>query len=345
MSRKSNDASRHGPGPSGAVPRHATSHSADATDELSRRPVEPEGSGDGARRPGAACREGMAASRRGMGGPRERGFCARGGLLLVPEGRWGVATGGASRRDAEPVDGTRACGFCPAGAEGSSPTRHGRTGADGAFLRPCRGGFDAHDAFHGLRSLEDSLTPPVATTLDPSGVERHGDDCRENGHARAIGARARAGGVHAFVVFVPEGRRGVATGGARASRAEPVDGTRACGFCPAGAEGYSPTRHGRTGADGAFLRPCRGGFDSHDAFHGLRIAQSGDAPPVATGRDPSGVERRGDVRAMGNAARAIGARARAGGVHAFAGEVPEGRPPHTPLWHQRTGGSEVRRGF
>ena len=225
MSRKSNDASRHGPGPSGAVPRHATSHSADATDELSRRPVEPEGSGDGARRPGAACREGMAASRRGMGGPRERGFCARGGLLLVPEGRWGVATGGASRRDAEPVDGTRACGFCPAGAEGSSPTRHGRTGADGAFLRPCRGGLDAHDALHGLR-----------------------------------------------------------------------------------------------------------------------IAQSGDAPPVATGRDPSGVERRGDVRAMGNAARAIGARARAGGVHAFAGEVPEGRPPHTPLWHQRTGGSEVRRG-
>jgi len=220
MSRKSNDASRHGPGPSGAVPRHATSHSADATDELSRRPVEPEGSGDGARRPGAACREGMAASRRGMGGPRERGFCARGGLLLVPEGRWGVATGGASRRDAEPVDGTRACGFCPAGAEGSSPTRHGRTGADGAFLRPCRGGFDAHDAFHGLRSLEDSLTPPVATALDPSGVEdgrsaRAGDLLFRAGEVPEAPPAARPSGISApcragdrlfLAGEVPEGR-------------------------------------------------------------------------------------------------------------------------------------------
>lgn len=46
----------------------------------------------------------------------------------------------------------------------------------------------------------------------------------------------------------------------------------------------------------------------------------------------------------GTRRRGIRALARAGGVHAFAGEVPEGRPAHAPLWHQRTCGSEVLRG-
>jgi hypothetical protein len=184
------------------------------------RPGEPEGGGDGARGPAAARRgsvaarrEGMDGLRTGLDGPRERGFCARGGgvpaparAVFVPEGRRGVATGGALRRDAEPVGRTRAGGFCPGGAEESSPARDGRAGENGRFLRPCRGGFDSHDAFHGLRLLEDSLAPPVATALDPSGVERHGHVYRENGHARAIGARARAGGVHAFAGEVPEGR-------------------------------------------------------------------------------------------------------------------------------------------
>jgi hypothetical protein len=180
---------------------------------LSRRPSRSDGRPFGPDGPGAARREGMDGARTGLDGPLERGFCARGGEVLalaravfVPEGRRRVATGGALRRDAEPVGRTRAGGFCPGGAEEGIIGRRGRAGEDERFLRPCRGGFDAHDAFHGLRSLEDSLTPPVATALDPSGVERHGHVSRENGHARAIGARARAGGVHAFAGEVPEGR-------------------------------------------------------------------------------------------------------------------------------------------
>jgi hypothetical protein len=184
------------------------------------RPGEPEGGGDGARRPGAALRRGGAArregtdgARAGLDGPLERGFCARGGgvpaparAVFVPEGRRGVATGGASRRDAEPVGRTRAGGFCPGGAEEGIIGRRGRAGKDGRFLRPCRGGIDTHDAFHGLRLLEDSLAPPVATALDPSGVERHGHASRENGHARAIGARGGAGGVHALAGEVLKAR-------------------------------------------------------------------------------------------------------------------------------------------
>jgi hypothetical protein len=236
----------HGPGPSGAARRNATDELADATDELSRRPdqlsrrpgglagltdesagrpghpagppgalagrpgrlsrrpaesdgrpVEPEDSGDGARRSGAARREGVDGLRAGFNGPRERGFRARGGGLFVPEGRRGVATGGASRRDAQPVDGTRADGFCPGGAEESSPARHGRAGEDRRFLRPCRGGIDRHDGFHGLRDGQSTVAPPVATALDPSGV---GEDVPEGrpphtplGHQRTGGSEVRRG--------------------------------------------------------------------------------------------------------------------------------------------------------
>ena len=326
--------------------------------ESDGRPSEPDGPGaarrpptaarregmHGARRPGAARGKGLDGPRRGLDGPREHGLCALARAVFVPEGRRGapprhgwsiaravfvpegrrcVATGGASRSDAEPVDGTRGDISCPGGAEGCSPAREGRDPVNGRFLRPCRGGPRTHDALHGLRDGQSTVAPPVATALDPSGVE-------DDGTARAV--------------FVPEGRWGVATGGASRSDAEPVDGTRGDISCPGGAEGCSPAREGRDPVNGRFLRPCRGGPRTHDALHGLRDGQSTVAPPVATALDPSGVERRGDARRVFAAARAIGARARAGDVLFRAGEVPEGRPPHTPLGHQRTCGSEVRRG-
>jgi hypothetical protein len=224
------------------------------------RPGEPEGGGEGARSPGAALRRGGGARREGIDGlragfdgPRERGFCARGGgdlalarAVFVPEGRRGVATGGASRSDAEPVGRTRAGGFCPGGAEESSPARDGRAGENGRFLRPCRGGFDTHDAPHGLRSLEDSLTPPVATALDPSGVERHGHVSRENGHARAIGARGRVGGVHAFAGEVPEAPPAACPSGiSGAARALGV--FFRSGEVPEGRPPHTPLWHQRTG--------------------------------------------------------------------------------------------------
>jgi len=68
---------------------------------------------------------------------------------------------------------------------------------------------------------------------------------------------------------------------------------------------------GQQHARGQFLRPCRGGVDSHDAFHGLRDGQSTVAPPVATARGPAWAEDSGNRR--GNR------------VHALSGEVPEGR--------------------
>ena len=59
------------------------------------------------------------------------------------------------------------------------------------------------------------------------------------------------------------------------------------------------------------------------------------------------VVRAGEVPEAPPAARpsGIGGGARACDVRAFSGEVPKGRPPHTPLWHQHARGSEVRRGF
>lgn len=171
----------------------------------------------------------------------------------------------------------------------------------------------------------------------------------------------RRPGVRALAraVFVPEGRRGVATGGASRSDAEPVEGIAPARVCPGGAEGSSPARDGRDHVNGRFLRPCRGGPHTHDAFHGLRDGQSTVAPPVATPLDPSGVEggrsaragdvlfRAGEVPEAPPAARPAGISppCRAGDRLFSAGEVPEGRPPHTPLWHQRTGGLGVRRGF
>jgi hypothetical protein len=166
--------------------------SAEPPDQSDGRPGEPEGGGDGARSPGAAHRE-------GMDGPRERGFCARGGAVFAPTGRRRVATGGATGRRPErnPWRGTESWISAPAGRRSFA----GRASApvDAPFLCPSGAEENMNDALHGLRSLEDSLTPPVATGRDPSGVG-------EDGHARAIGARARAGGVHAFAGEVPEGR-------------------------------------------------------------------------------------------------------------------------------------------
>lgn len=66
-----------------------------------------------------------------------------------------------------------------------------------------------------------------------------------------------------------------------------------------------------------------------------REGRAGPWSGLGGARNPGRSTRRRGIRAL----------ARAGGVHAFAGEVPEGRPPHAPLWHQRTCGSEVRRGY
>jgi hypothetical protein len=188
--------------------------------QLSRRPDEPDGrpsepDGPGAARRGgmAARRRGMEAPRRGMHGPRRPGVraLARAGFVpegrrgapprhgwsiaravFVPEGRRGVATGGAMGRRPErnPWTGAERCISAPAGRRSfagcaSSPV-------DAPFLCPSGAGENMNDALHGLRSLEDSLTPPVATALDPAGVERQ--------------EQARAGDRLFSAGEVPEGR-------------------------------------------------------------------------------------------------------------------------------------------
>lgn len=174
----------------------------------------------------------------------------------------------------------------------------------------------------------------VAARRRPGAAPRRGlvarrrglDDARRPGagtRGRAILMYASAGEVPEVCVFAPTGRRGVATGGASRSDAEPVDGMRADDVCPGGAEGLND--HAMMHDSSA---PAGAGFIQRDLstgcvgeaptppFHGLCIAQSSDAPPVATALDPSGV----------------------------AGEVPEGR--HAPLASadQHAHGAEVRRG-
>lgn len=150
-----------------------------------RPPSEPEGSG--------------AARREGMDGARRPGAARRGGAVFVPEGRRGVATGGAMGRRPErnPWTGREKTRTAPAGRRSfagcvSAPV-------DAPFLCPSGAEENTNDALHGLRSLEDSLTSPVATALDPSGVERRGGWRGLDPHARAGGIRFRSG-------EVPEGR-------------------------------------------------------------------------------------------------------------------------------------------
>lgn len=225
--------------PHGDRPRHATSHLADATDQLSRRPDglagltdesagltghpagppgelagrpgrlsrrpgESDGPGaarregrHGPRRPGAARRGGMDASGRGLDGPREHGSCALARAVFVPEGRRGVATGEARASRAEPVGRMSPARVCPGGAEGSNhrvmmPNSSAPAGA-GWIQRTLSTGC-----------VGETPTPPVATALDPSGVERHGHARRVFDAARAIGARGGAGGVHVRRGEVPE---------------------------------------------------------------------------------------------------------------------------------------------
>ncbi len=220
--------------PRGDRPRHATSELADATGELSRRPdhpAEPPSQsagltgrlagrpgglagrpGESSRRPsqssrrpgesdgrpsepdgpGAARREGMDGARTGMDGTRRPGEARRGGAVFVPEGRWDVATGGASRSDAEPVEGIAPARVCPGGAEGSNDRVMVQNSS-----APAGAGITQRALSTGC--VGEAPTSPVATPLDPSGVGRHG-------HARAIGARARAGGRLFSAGEVPEGR-------------------------------------------------------------------------------------------------------------------------------------------
>jgi|GEM_PF-2406748 hypothetical protein len=234
--------------PRGHRARHATGHLADATDELSRRPdhpAEPPSQsagltgrlaglpGESSRRPSQLSRrpdesdgrpnepEGPGAARRGgMAARRRPGVRALARAVFVPKGRRGVATGGASRSDAEPVGRDGVHRACPGGAEGSSPARDGRDHVNGCFLRPCRGGPHTHDAFHGLRDGQSTVAPPVATALDPSGVEdgrsaRAGDLLFRAGEVPEAPPAARPSGISApcragdrlfLAGEVPEGR-------------------------------------------------------------------------------------------------------------------------------------------
>lgn len=179
------------------------------------------------RSPAVARREGVAGARTGLDGPRRPGAARRGGgvvalaravfvpegrrgapprhgwsiarAVFVPEGRRDVATGGAQGRRPERNPWTGAGNALSAPAGRRSFAGCASAPVDAPFLCPSGAEENMNDAFHGLRSLEDSLTPPVATALDPSGVE-------DDGAARAIGARARAGGRLFSAGEVPEGR-------------------------------------------------------------------------------------------------------------------------------------------
>lgn len=87
--------------------------------------------------------------------------------------------------------------------------------------------------------------------------------------------------------LAPAGPRAVATGEARAARAQPVEAKTNDSPAPAGAAGFRTTRH-------SSAPPGRGEEEtdgmSATSLHGLRESQSGLAPPVATGRNPAGVE-------------------------------------------------------
>lgn len=197
-----------------------------------RLPSEPEGSGAERRRGMVARRGGMDGARTGLVDPRKGGVfvpegrrgapprhgwsIARG--LFAPTGRRDVATGGASRSDAEPVGRFGVNVSCPGGAEGRSDRgmRHGSSAPAGA-------GFHIRPSPTGC--VGEAPTPPVATGRDPSGVEGGGrvfvpPTCRSGqvgagGVDRAKGAptsqsrsrwheRHRAGGVQAFAGAVPE---------------------------------------------------------------------------------------------------------------------------------------------
>lgn len=213
--------------PRGDRPRHATSELADATDELSRRPSQlsrrpaglagltgesagltghPAGPpGELAGRPGQLSRrpaesdgrpsepDGPGAVRgEGMDGARKPGVRALARAVFVPEGRRRVATGGAQGRRPErnPWTGTERWISAPAGRRSFAGCASAPV--DACFLCPSGAGENRNDDFHGLRALEDSLTPPVATGRDPSGVEN--------------GARVLAVDVSFRAGEVPEGR-------------------------------------------------------------------------------------------------------------------------------------------
>lgn len=197
------------------------------------------------------------------------------------------------------------------------------------------------------RSPGESENAPARPERLPSEPEGSGAALRRRGGARRGSLAARREGIDgarergvcalARAVFVPKGRWAVATGGAQGRRPErnPWTGTERCLSAPAGRRRFAV--RGGVFEKGLFLCPSGAVRYSADAFHGLRIAQSSDAPPVATGRDPSGVERRGGWRGLDP-------HAREGDLRACSGEVPEGR--HAPLASAdlHAGGSGVRRG-
>ncbi len=209
--------STHHPRASAHPPRHATGPADGVARQSSRPPDElagltalSAGRPDGLAGPGAARRPPLAARRKGMDGVRRPGTgsrarvilpCASAGevpevVVLVPEGRRAVATGGAHGRRPERNPWTTAGHVLSAPAGRRSSRSIAGASSYEPFLCSAGAGEKMNDALHALRWLEDSLAPPVATTLDTSEAQRHGP-------ARVDHGPARAGGVHAFSGEVP----------------------------------------------------------------------------------------------------------------------------------------------
>jgi hypothetical protein len=189
-----------------------------------------------------------------------------------------------------------------------------------SFLCPAGAGERINDAIHGLRWLEDSLASPVATTARPFGAEHNPSGALGGGAGSAADAPVRG-------LFVPEGRWGVATGGASRSDAEPVDRTRAGGFCPGGAEGMND---GLMRDDSS--APAGAGFTHRPASTGC----VGEAPtsPVATSLDPSGVKGRRHARAADAPVRARDSGAAGRGAGDGLKRPPRPAVPHARVMYQ-----------
>ncbi len=168
--------------------------------------------------------------------------------IFAPKGRRAVATGEARASRAQPVEGCVHSLACPGGAEEAlcAPS----TRAPRFLPPPLPGRFHIDPAFHGFR-----CAPPVATSRRPAGA------CRGRAY-RPNWARPRARAEWAAALFAPKGRRAVATGEARASRAQPVEGEPHARDCPGGAEEI----HSPGSALGARVRPFTGAVSGVMSF-------------------------------------------------------------------------------
>ena len=89
----------------------------------------------------------------------------------APDGAWecshGWSAGDAQRARAQPVEMGEQSETCPGGVEESAPRRVGEYSAAPNPFAPTGARWSSKVPFHGLRSAENSLAPPVATTPRP----------------------------------------------------------------------------------------------------------------------------------------------------------------------------------